>query len=49
VFQGSVFFPLLERIGDGIRALPFSRMETLADRLRKGEDLGKIADEINNL
>ncbi len=49
VFQGSVFFPLLERIGDGIRALPFSRMETLADRLRKGEDLGKIADEMNKL
>jgi membrane protein required for colicin V production len=49
VFQGSTFFPLLERIGDGIRALPFSRMETLADRLRKGEDLSKIADEINSL
>lgn len=49
VFQDSTFFPLLEKIGDGIRALPFSRMETLADRLRKGEDLGKIADEINNL
>ena len=49
VFQNSTFFPLLEKIGDGIRALPFSRMETLADRLRKGEDLGKIADEINKL
>jgi membrane protein required for colicin V production len=49
VFQGSTFFPLLERIGDGIRALPFSRMETLADRLKKGEDLGKIAEELNNL
>lgn len=49
IFQNSTFFPLLEKIGDGIRALPFSRMETLADRLRKGEDLGKIADEINRL
>ena len=49
VFQNSTFFPLLEKIGDGIRALPFSRMETFADRLRKGEDLGKIADEINKL
>lgn len=49
VFQNSTFFPLLEKIGDGIRALPFSRMETLADRLRKGEDLGKIANELNKL
>lgn len=49
VFQNSTFYPLLERIGDGIRALPFSRMETFADRLRSGEDLGKIADEINKL
>ena len=49
VFQNSTFYPLLEKIGDGIRALPFSRMETFADRLRSGEDLGKIADEINKL
>lgn len=49
VFQGSTFYPLLERIGDGIRALPFSRMETLADRLKRGEDLGKIAEELNKL
>ena len=49
VFQGSTFYPLLEKIGAAIRAVPFSRMETLADRLRKGEDLGKIADEINRL
>ena len=49
VFQGSTFYPTLEKIGDAIRAVPFSRMETLADRLRKGEDLGKIADELNRL
>ena len=49
VFQNSTFYPLLEKIGDGIRALPFSRMETFADRLRRGEDLGKIADELNKL
>lgn len=49
VFEGSTFYPTLEKIGDAIRAVPFSRMETLADRLRKGEDLGKIADEINRL
>ena len=49
VFQGSVFYPTLEKIGDAIRALPFSSMETLADRLRKGEDIGKIVEEINNL
>ncbi len=49
VFQGSTFYPLLEKIGDAIRALPFSHMETFADQLRKGEDLGKIADQINRL
>ncbi len=49
VFQGSTFYPLLERIGGAIRALPFSHMETLADRLKKGGDLGAIADELNKL
>lgn len=49
VFQGSVFYPTLEKIGDAVRALPFTSMETLADRLRSGEDLSKIVEEINDL
>lgn len=43
IFQGSVFFPTLDRIGTFIRGLPFSRMETLADRLKAGDNLEDIA------
>jgi len=48
IFQGSVFFPTLDKIGTFIRSLPFSRMETFADRLKSGEsleDIAKVLDE----
>lgn len=48
VFQNSVFFPLLDRIGGFIRGLPFSRMETFADRLKAGENLEDIAKVLEN-
>ncbi|MBC6402504.1 MAG: CvpA family protein [Hyphomonadaceae bacterium] len=36
MLQNSTFFPLLDRIGDGIRALPFNRMKNCAERLKDG-------------
>lgn len=48
VFQNSVFFPTLDKIGSFIRGLPFSRMETFADRLKAGqnlEDIAKVLEE----
>jgi len=46
LLQGSIFYPLLERIGSGIRKLPFSRMETVADKLKTGESLSSVADSL---
>ena len=46
--QGSVFFPVLDKIGSFIRGLPFSRMETFADRLKAGENLEDIAKVLEN-
>ncbi|MGB0906928.1 MAG: CvpA family protein [Maricaulaceae bacterium] len=39
ILQGSLFYPLLDRIGDGIRALPITNMENFADKLKSGENL----------
>lgn len=46
MFKNSTFYPLLEKIGDTIRALPFAKMRTMADQLKDG-DLSFISEEIN--
>jgi len=46
MFQDSTFYPVLEKIGDAVRALPFAKMRTMADQLKDG-DLSFIEDEIN--
>jgi len=42
--QDSTFYPLLNKIGDGIRLLPFARIKSIADRLKDGDipDLNEI-------
>ncbi len=35
--QGSTLYPILDRIGDGLRALPFTKVQTAADKLRTGD------------
>ena len=37
LLQGSAFFPLLDRIGDAIRALPFADMRSYAERIKDGD------------
>lgn len=34
--QGSTLYPLLNKIGDGIRLLPFARIKSIAERLKEG-------------
>jgi membrane protein required for colicin V production len=43
MLQNSTFFPLLDRIGDGIRALPFADMRSYAERIKDG-DLDVLTD-----
>jgi len=45
LLQGSTFYPLLAKIGDGIRALPFTKMRSYADRVKAG-DIKSIVEEI---
>jgi len=45
MLQNSTFYPLLARIGDGIRALPFTKMRSYADRVKDG-DIQSIVEEI---
>lgn len=42
----STFYPLLNKIGNGIRALPFAKMQSYADRIKAG-DIEGIREEIN--
>lgn len=35
--KDSTFYPLLNKIGDGIRLLPFARIKSLAERLKDGD------------
>ena len=35
--KDSTFYPLLNKIGDGIRLLPFARVKSLAQRLKEGD------------
>jgi len=46
LLQDSTFYPLLAKIGDGIRALPFTKMKSYAERLKEG-DLEGAANEIS--
>ena len=43
MLQSSAFYPLLARIGDGIRALPFADMRSYAERIKDG-DLDALLD-----
>ncbi len=43
--EKSAFYPLLNRIGDMIRALPFAEMRSYADRIKDG-DIDGISREI---
>lgn len=47
LFQDSTFFPLLDKIGDAIRGLPFADMRSYAERIKDG-DLDGIAEEIRS-
>lgn len=47
LFVDSTFYPLLDRIGAVIRALPFADMRSYADRIKDG-DLDGIAEEIRS-
>jgi len=42
--QDSTFYPLLNKIGDGIRLLPFARIKSIADRIKDGDipDLNEL-------
>ncbi|MGB6230241.1 MAG: CvpA family protein [Litorimonas sp.] len=50
LFRDSAFYPLLDRIGDAIRALPFTDMRSYAERIKDGDlqglTLGGTAEEI---
>ena len=46
MFEGSTFYPLLSRIGNAIRALPFAKMRSYADRIKDGE-FAELAEELN--
>ncbi len=35
--QDSTFYPLLDKIGDGIRLLPFAHIKSIAERLKDGD------------
>ncbi|MEM9600625.1 MAG: hypothetical protein AAF926_06355, partial [Pseudomonadota bacterium] len=45
LFRNSTLYPVLDRIGDAIRALPFADMRSYADRIRDGDFEG-LAEEI---
>ena len=47
LFVNSTFYPLLDRIGAVIRALPFADMRSYAERIKDG-DLDGIAEEIRS-
>jgi len=42
--KDSTFYPLLNKIGDGIRLLPFARIKSIADRIKDGDipDLNEL-------
>lgn len=48
MLENSVFYPLLNKIGDGIRALPFTKMKSYADRIKDGDIEGLSQDILNS-
>lgn len=44
MLQNSTFYPVLDRIGDFIRGLPFTKMKFCADQLKNGEYEGCLKD-----
>jgi len=47
MLEGSTLYPILDKIGEGIRALPFSRLKSASERLKEGDIEGAI-EEIDN-
>jgi len=45
LLQDSTFYPLLNKIGGAIRALPFAKMQSYADRIKEG-DFEAIAEDL---
>ncbi len=45
LLQDSTFYPLLDKIGSAIRALPFAKMRSYADRIKDG-DFDAIAEDL---
>ena len=45
--KDSTFYPLLNKIGDGIRLLPFTRIKSIAERLKDGDIPDVNAFKIN--
>ena len=48
MLANSTFYPLLERIGAGLRALPFAKVKTYAERIKDG-DIDGLSEEILEL
>lgn len=46
LFKDSTFYPLLSRIGDGIRSLPFAQFKSMAEKLKDGEDIGDVVRDM---
>ena len=49
MFANSVFYPLLDKIGVGIRSLPFTKWKTYAERIKEGELEGVGQDVVKDL
>ena len=45
MLANSTFYPLLDRIGAGLRALPFTKVKTYAERIKDG-DIDGLSEEI---
>ena len=45
MLANSTFYPLLEKIGNGLKALPFAQAKTYAERIKDG-DLQGISEDI---
>ena len=48
MLTNSTFYPLLNRIGAGLRALPFAKVKTYAERIKDG-DIDGLSEEILEL
>jgi len=48
MFANSVFYPLLDKIGAGIRSLPFTKWKSYAERVKEG-DIQGLSDDLLDL